>query len=268
MLFIQRTMLGFRIEIIRFINQRDNKPVIFAVTHIGKWDFEIVNEKIGNHFHVIATDFLNMHGRFSGIFMRSNGVIWVNEHSAEDKHNTKEMMKRVLAQGDNIMIFPEGTWNLSENEIVREIAYGTADVAIQMNVNIIPIAVEQYDKRFVINMGQAIWPQQYDKDKKILTSALRDTLATLKWEIWERQSVQRRAAIREFYWRDFIQERRSEWKGYSMEEQIVNTYIPKEKLEYWQVQRDMRTDKLPLWYRILLEEERKETEEYLFGAKV
>lgn len=40
-----------------------------------------------------------------------------------------------------------------------------------------------------------------------------------------------------------------------MREQIINSYIPKEKLEYWQVQRDLKTDKMPLWYRILLEEE-------------
>ena len=161
----------------------------------------------------------------------------------------------MLAQGDNIMIFPEGTWNFSENEIVRDIAYGTADVAIQMGVDIIPIAVEQYDKRFVVNMGQAICPQDCVGNKDILTSVLRDSLATLRWEIWEKQGIQHRLAVPKFYWHDFIQERRSEWKGYSMREQIVNTYIPKEKQEYWQVQRDLRTGKLPLWYRILLEEE-------------
>lgn len=154
-----------------FEKYQKNKPVIFRVTHIGKWDFEIVNERIRDHFHIIAADFLNMHGSFSGLFMRCNGVIWINEYSPKDKSNTKEMMKKVLAQGDNIMIFPEGTWNFSENEIVRDIAYGTADVAILENVAIIPIAVEQYDKRFVINMGQAMLPQDYGKDKKILTSA-------------------------------------------------------------------------------------------------
>ncbi|MDE6435770.1 MAG: hypothetical protein K2L07_16290 [Lachnospiraceae bacterium] len=31
------------------------------------------------------------------------------------------------------------------------------------------------------------------------------------------------------YWDEFIQERCAEWKGYSMKEQIINTYIPKDK---------------------------------------
>lgn len=56
------------------------------------------------------------------------------------------------------------------------------------------------------------------------------------------------------YWEKFIQERRSEWKGYSMREQVVNTYIPKDKWEYWQIQKDLRTNKIPLWYRIYFEE--------------
>lgn len=115
----------------------------------------------------------------------------------------------VLNQGDNVMIFPEGTWNLSENEIVRDIAFGTADVALQTGAAIIPIAVEQYESRFVINMGGMLSVAGFT-DKTNLTVALRDALATLKWEIWEREGIQNRAELPDSYWEDFIEKRRKE----------------------------------------------------------
>lgn len=155
------------------------------------------------------------------------------------------------------MIFPEGDWNLYEAEIIRDIAYGTADVAVQTDAVIIPIAVEQYDKLFVINFGHPLQSQNYHKDKRALTLALRDTMATLKWEIWEKKGVFNRREIPDDYWDDFIYQRRKEWKGYSMNEQM-QTFIPKEKREYWALQKDLKTDCLPKWYQILLLREKDE----------
>ena len=87
------------------------------------------------------------------------------------------------------MILPEGTWNLSENEIVRDIAYGTADVAISAGAVIIPIAVEQYGKHSVICQGEIIDLIILRADKHRLTMILRDKLASLKWKIWEREGI-------------------------------------------------------------------------------
>lgn len=254
-LFAQRKFVGFRVELMHITKKRNRSPVIFAVTHMGKWDFEIVNEQIPQQCYVVASDFVNSYRKISGYFMAANGVIWVDGHNSEDRHNTKEMMKKVISQGGNILIFPEGAWNLHECEIVRDIAYGTAEVAICMGTEIIPVAVEQYGKRFVIHMGETLHPADFNCDKEMLTQVLRDTLASLKWEIWEREGVQRRETIPADYWRDFIAWQCGEWKGYSMREQMF-TFIPKNKREYWSVQQDLRTGYLPEWYKIMLKEER------------
>lgn len=254
-LWIQRKINGFSVEVLSDIKLPEGRPVIFALTHIGKWDFEIVNEQIRAQSFVIASDFMHMYGTMSGFFMNLNGVVYVDEEDREDRANTKKFMIRLLRSGRNIMILPEGTWNLFENEIIRDIAYGTAEAAVSAGAVIVPIAVEQYDKRFVICPGDMIDPIRLQKDKRELTVILRDELASLKWKIWEREGICRRSTIALDQWEQFIRIRRLEWKGYSMREQVVNTYIPKEKQEYWQVQKDLKTDKIPLWYRILLEEE-------------
>lgn len=254
-LWIQRKVNGFTVEILNDIEAPKGHPVIFAVTHIGKWDFEIVNEAIREQFFVIAADFIHLHGTIGGFFMRWNGVIYVDEEDKEDKANTKSMMIKLLQSGRNIMIFPEGTWNLSENEIVRDIAYGTADAAISAGAVIVPIAIEQYDKHFVICQGRVLEPAELQMDKQRLTVALRDELAGLKWKIWERNGICQRSSLNCDYWDKFIRSRLMEWKEYSMREQVVNTYIPHEKWECWQVQKDLKTGKMPRWYQIILLEE-------------
>lgn len=235
-LWCQRKICGFSIEFINSELEPTDKQRVFAVSHIGKWDFEIVNEVIKPHFHILASDFMNMHGKFAGYAMNAFGVIFVDEQDKEDRANTKKMMEAVLLQGDNMMIFPEAAWNLSENEIIYDIAFGTVDVAMATDSVIVPISMEQYGKRFVINIGKNFIPT----NKVDSTRELRDIMATLKYEIWEREGITKRSDIPYDYWDKFLRERVSEWPGYDMHAQVTDTFIPKYKKEFFSILRDMR----------------------------
>lgn len=62
---------------------------------------------------------------------------------------------------------------------------GTAEMAIRTGAEIVPIAFEKFGKNFVVNIGKNITPKNYAlSQKQELTVLLRDTLSTLKWEIW------------------------------------------------------------------------------------
>lgn len=254
-LFIQRKLKRQTVEFISRELPEVSSPIVFAVTHIGKYDFEIVNEAIKNHFHIIASDFMNMYGNINGLFMEANGVIFMDIDSKEDRENSRKMMLKVLEQGDNMMIFPEGTWNLSENAIVKDLHLGAVDIALERSAIIVPIAVEQYGRRFVVNIGKAFDPEMVKAEftkiaykdlnendnpehllkKQIKLAAnqeLRDRLATLKWKIWEKEGIFERNSIPYDYWKVFIEERCAEWPGYSMDEQIRNGCFPTDKREY------------------------------------
>lgn len=240
MLFCQRKFCGLKIEFINGKLEPTTKQRVFAVSHIGKWDFEIINEALRPHFHILASDFINMHGKFAGWAMNAFGVIFVDEQDKEDRANSKKMMEAVLRQGDNMMIFPEAAWNLSENELIYDIAFGTVDIAMATDSVITPICMEQYGKRFVINVGKNYVPS----DKVASTQELRDIMATLKWEIWEQEGITSRFDIPYDYWDRFLQKRVSEWPGYDIHAQITDTFIPKCKKEYYEILRDMRKVKL------------------------
>lgn len=48
---IKNRIGGFSFEIIGDKRIKTNRPVIFAVTHVGKFDIEVVSEAIQDHLH-------------------------------------------------------------------------------------------------------------------------------------------------------------------------------------------------------------------------
>ena len=260
LLYLQRLLKGQTIEVIGDKHTQENRSIVFAVSHIGKYDFEMVNEVLKEHFYVIASDYRNMHGNSNEFFLNLNGVIFVNELSKEDRFYSKKMMEKILLQNDNVMIFPEGTWNISENEIIMDTHLGAVAVSLETNSVIVPIAVEQYDKKFKINIGNNLDPIKYVKDilninyseldvlkdKELIKNIqievnkiLRDQMATLKYEIWATEPIAKRKDIPDEYWMHFINERVNEWPGYSMQEQIDSVVHTKEKMEYEEVQKTL-----------------------------
>ncbi|MCM1307366.1 MAG: 1-acyl-sn-glycerol-3-phosphate acyltransferase [Butyrivibrio sp.] len=169
----------------------------------------------------MASDFVNNYRKLTGFLLNLNGIVYVDERDRQDKANTKNLMIKLLQSGRNVMIFPEGTWNFSENEIITDIAYGAAEAAICADAVILPIALEQYGRRFVVCKGNVIEPSKLSADKCTLTTILRDTLATLKWKIWEKEGVSRQSELPPDYWED------------------------------------LQTGKAPLWYRLIFRDSYK-----------
>ncbi|MCQ2082401.1 MAG: 1-acyl-sn-glycerol-3-phosphate acyltransferase [Lachnospiraceae bacterium] len=171
------------------------KPVIYACTHIGFFDIMILFEAIkkpcwlfwGNPNEDLTTLY--------GWMARRNGAILIDTYDKEDRKLAKMEAEMLLNQGGSLMIFPEGAWNITDNEPVMKLFKGTVSMALNTNAEIVPIAIEQYGKEFFVNIGRNI---QYTNEKESieqLNCELRDNLATLKWQIWEKQTICVRSEI-------------------------------------------------------------------------
>lgn len=57
-------------------------------------------------------------------------------------------------EGGDLLIYPEGAWNITENQVVMPLYTGTAEMAIRTGAEIIPIAIEQGGKRYYANIGE------------------------------------------------------------------------------------------------------------------
>lgn len=77
---------------------------------------------------------------------------------------------------------------------------GMVEMAIRGEADVVPIAIEQYGNTYYVNIGKSIDCAKVSLDKKREKSdELRDILCTLRWEVWEKDGITKRADIPEKY---------------------------------------------------------------------
>lgn len=224
---------GFTHEVIKDERKKTDRPIIFAVTHVGKFDIEVTSEAIKDHYYLLSGDYEHIQGIIDEPFIGLNGIFYFNEFIDSDRKAVTQKMISHLKENGNLMYFIEGTWNLTPNLPMLPCYWGIVDIAKQGNAIIIPVAAEQYGKHFKIKIGKNFDMLNYGEGVSEKTRAitdLRDTLATLKWEIWETEHTIRED-IAPDEWEKYIEERFKEWPYFNLEyiERLV--YKPKDVTE-------------------------------------
>lgn len=217
---IKNKIGNFSYEVIKDEKEKTDRPIIFALTHVGKFDIEVTSEAIKDHYYLLSGDFEHIQGIIDAPFIALNGVIYFNENVKKDRQLASNKMIEHLKSNGNLMYFPEGTWNLSPNLPMLPCYWGIVEVAKKGNAIIIPVAADQYGKHFKVNIGKNIDMNLYGDTKEEKTRAindLRDCLAKLKWEIWETEPMLERKKITGKEWDDYIAERFKEWPYFNEE---------------------------------------------------
>lgn len=223
----------FRKQTTTIINPliKEKKQVIFACTHIGENDLENIYEKLGRGCWWFVGDPCALYKDISGLLVYLNGSIFLETGDKDDRRIAYLRSVDLLKSGGSLMIYPEGARNGSENLPVMPLFSGTARMAMETGTPIIPVAIEQYDKRFVINFGSELHTEDFQSGAE-LTEALRDAMATLKWGIWEQEGIQSRVDIPENYSEQFIQQFAQRIYPYDTLESVERTrYHTKEEME-------------------------------------
>lgn len=223
----------FRKQKITILNPppKEKKQVIFACTHIAQNDLENIYEVFGRGCWWFVGDPCFMYREISGLFVYLNGVIFLDTDDKDDRHIAYLRALDLLKAGGSLMIYPEGARNGSDNLPAMPLFSGTAKMASINNIPIIPVGVEQYNNRFVINFGKELQPKDFQNIAE-LNQTLRDAMATLKWEIWEQEGLQHRADIPNGYKEQFIEEFGKRLYPYDTLESVERTrYHTKEELE-------------------------------------
>ena len=209
----KNVVMGLRPRVIADRHSKADRPIIYAATHIGKFDIEVLFEALPDHAYVLSGDYEHLQGSINELFLTANGILFFNEFVNEDRTEIKQRMIDTLHHGANLLYFPEGAWNLMPNLPVLPCYWGIIDVARESNAIIVPVAIEQYGKRFDVIMGENYDVNDYaatpeGKGEAIID--LRDAMATLKWEIWENHPA-KHADIAEHEWEDYVADRYAEW---------------------------------------------------------
>ena len=218
---MKRVLLHQKLTILHDEREDTDKPIIYACTHIGRYDIEMALESIQDTCFLFLGSPGKLYRSLDGVLVYLFGFIGCDTTEKEDRHIAKELAIRTLKQGGNILIFPEGAWNITENQVVMKLYTGTIEMAIRSGADIVPIAIEQYEKSLYINIGKNIsLDETSDLNKKRkLSDDLRDTLCTLKWEIWEQFPITKRSSLPENMGQIFVEKIMSETANdYTIEE--------------------------------------------------
>ncbi len=206
-------------------NSEKKKPAIYAATHIGWDDIEYIMDAISEHTYLFWGDPQELYRSFAGALLDLNGCVICDTKCKSDRFVAKETAIKLLMTGENLLIFPEGVWNTSENKLVNYLFPGVAEMAIRTKADIIPIAIERTKKGFDVAIGKNIHSLLYDMDDKWqLVQKIRDDMATLKWDVLEASGVHKRTEIPENYSEVFknniLEDARgiADWEGFKSQE--------------------------------------------------
>lgn len=183
------------------------KNAIYAVNHSCSHDFPITCEVIRRHTYVLAAK--QRLRLIDYVCFVLNGVVWVDRNDRQSKLRAVEQMVRLLDKGENVCIYPEGTWNLTPSKPLLPLYWGIIGLAGRTGVPIVPVVLEYREDSCYVKFGQALTVKE-PENKQDKINALEDALATLKWDIWEKFPTVHRKEIRG-EWDDEVRRRLAEY---------------------------------------------------------
>lgn len=163
---------------------------LFAINHSCVLDAPVSSEVIKEHCYLlVGKQSLEILDR---IFFYLNGVVYVDRKSKKNKKKSVQRMLKILGEGKSLLIYPEGTWNLTPSKPMLPLNWGIIDLAKQTGVPIIPLIMEYHPDCCYAKYGDPIFISE-EVSKREGIERLEEAMATLKWDIWEMFPVQKRS---------------------------------------------------------------------------
>jgi len=175
-------------------SKKDGHPIIFAVNHYSAQDTPIICNSINERGYILAGK-QNL-AFIDEIFFNLYGSIFVDRKDKEDMIASKKAMEEYLKKNQSIIMFPEGTWNLSDELLMLPMKWGIIDVAQETDAQIIPVNLDynRETKECRVTFGEPILPDNY-RTKKEQIDELRDIMATMRWKSMEKQPIVKRTDL-------------------------------------------------------------------------
>ena len=186
--FIASFRIPYKVVIEQACCPMSGKPVIYAVNHFCFADTPIMGRITPKRSYILLGK--QRLGFSDWLYFVLNGVIFVDRKDKEDMSASKQAMAAYLNKGRSIVMFPEGTWNLTENQLMLPMKWGIIDIAKETGAQIIPTLLEydREEKKCFVWFGAPLVVSP-EENKADAIAALRDTLATMRWEFWELKGI-------------------------------------------------------------------------------
>ncbi len=205
-------------------------PVVFVSTHGFKEDIVDAVVIAKKQTYILIGSLSQIFHHFDGITSWLNGVILVNRSEKSSRVASKDKMKRAIELGSSILMFPEGTWNKSPNDLTSGLFSGFYDVAKATNTPVALIATHREGKYVYGILDEAFDVSEMTREEA--TEFLKERMATLRYEMLEEFSKEKRENLpfgqdATDYWKKYIDDLMAEVEFYDYEEELHTKFVDK-----------------------------------------
>ena len=214
---ITRKLAKQKLVVLEDLRRKTDRPCIYCPTHIGGMDVEMAIEAVKTPAWVVIGDPRELYKNISGMMLQMNGWIPLDVLDKQDRIVAKAQMKALLEKRGDMLIFPEGTQNISVNHLLNHLFAGAVDLAISCHAEIVPMALEWDKETYYCVIGENIdYTGCRYEDRFMLSEVLRDHMASLKWKLIEYLPSMKRCNITEETYRSHIDHILALNAGYSL----------------------------------------------------
>lgn len=185
---------------------KSSKGRIFVINHRQADDIVIGANAVGQSGYIVFGNPYLAFETTNGLGLWAYGMILLNRDTPASRKATYEKMRFVIEHGGNIIIYPEGYWNLddngqaddchgadghnSENWLIQDINLGALRLARETGCEIVP-TILHYDehgkKRCYATRGNAFQVAEHD-DLIQKKNELVEIMQTMKFSLMEKYS--------------------------------------------------------------------------------
>lgn len=167
-----------------------DKPVIFVANHGFRDDILATVLAANRHAYIYLGSLPEFYNTTNGIAMYLVGDIMFNRKSKESKTASVKKIERLLDLGTDLIMFPEGGWNKSINEITLPLWHGVYKFSKLNNYDVVPIAhyirdPEILEKNNKIHTVVDDPIPLYEMEEKEALNYLRDVLSSWQYKMME-----------------------------------------------------------------------------------
>jgi len=223
-----------------------DKPVIWIANHAIKDDTLASVLAAKRNGYIIFGSLPQFYNTFDGISAWANGVIMTNRKVSSSKSSSIKKGIKVINNGSDLIMFPEGVWNKSPNKLLLDFWPGVYRIAKETDSKIVPMAHYIRDGAHKIpnNPIHTVIDDPVsisDMAEKEALEFLRDKVATWYYLMLEKYGKTTRAELLENYksqsqaWESYLTDLVKTASRYDKEIEYSADYRPKEILYPQQV---------------------------------
>ncbi|MBE6147519.1 MAG: hypothetical protein E7168_04220 [Firmicutes bacterium] len=215
-----------------------DEPVIWVANHAFKDDTLASILAAYRHAYILFGSVPQFYNTFDGITAWLNGVVMTNRKVDDSKRVSVKKATKVIENGTDLLVFPEGVWNKTPDLLLLDLWPGIYRIAKETGAKVVPIAhyINDCSKKGKSNPIHTVIDEPLkidDMSEKEALTYVRDTLASWQYLMMEQYGkTTREKELFVFnnskeYWEHQLEKRVKTAARYDKEIEYTADYRPK-----------------------------------------